>query len=82
MPHRTNAPADDTARIASLFAEDLAAARKRLAVLMESRGMNAANGWRIHEEMLNTPAGFALRLRPVHRTELAPQELQEVVSLA
>ena len=72
---------DDTARIAGIFAAELVAARKRLVADMESRGLKAVNGWRIHEEMLNTPTGFALRLRPVHRTEIAPHELEERVSL-
>ena len=82
MADPNSPPPDETARIAGMFAAELKAARKRLEADMESRGLKAQNGWRIHEEMLNTPKGFALRLRPVHRTEVAPHELEEVVNLA
>lgn len=75
-------PPNDTARIASAFAAQLKAARKRLTADMEAQGLCAAQGWRIHEEMLNTPTGLALRLMPVHRTEVAPAGLEAVVSLS
>ena len=81
MPNSKSHPPDETARIACLYAAELKAARMRLEADMESNGMKAAQGWRIHEEMLNTPTGFALRLRPVHRTEVAPHEFEEVVTL-
>jgi hypothetical protein len=82
MTNPKGPPTDDTARIAGVFSAQLAAARARLTALMESHGMKAAHGWRIHEDMLNTPTGFALRLRPVHRTERAPDEIEEVVTLS
>jgi hypothetical protein len=33
-------------------------------------------GWRIHEELLNTPEGTAFVLRPVHRVQSTPEALE------
>ena len=75
------AAGDDTARIAGLFAARITAAKERLAAEMKSRGLRADAGWRIHEEMLNTPEGLAVRLRPIHRTDVPPDDLEKLISL-
>lgn len=79
MTRRT--PGDDTARIAGLFAQRIAAAKVRLAEAMEARGLTADAGWRIHEDIVGSAEGPAMRLRPIHRTQEAPADLEIRVSL-
>jgi len=81
MAGTQNHPGVDTARIAALFASQIKAARRELLWQMESAGLRAEEGWRIHEELVNTPEGTAFRLSPVHRTHSTPDHLVLLVSL-
>lgn len=46
---------------------------------MSDLGMGPHDGWRIHDETCETGGGLALRLRPVHRTRVAPEGLTVVL---
>jgi hypothetical protein len=72
---------DDTARIASHYAERIATARSLLHERMDSAGLSAGQGWRIHEEMVNHQGSTAIKLRPVHRTEVADHSFEVVIAL-
>jgi hypothetical protein len=70
---------DDTQRIASAYAARVAQARTELATRMRERGLKTENGWRLYEEVVNTPEGIAFLLRPVHRLESTPEDLRILV---
>jgi len=81
MTRSPGAPGGETARIAGLFAARIAAAKSELTVEMNALGLTPGQGWRIHEEIVGTADGPSMRLRPIHRTEDAPETLVIVVSL-
>ena len=50
-------------------------ARKELLERMARRGFHATDGWRIHEELANSPTGTAYVLRAVHRLHPSTADL-------
>jgi hypothetical protein len=71
----------NTGRIAGVFAAKIAAARAQLVARMEAAGLGAQAGWRVHEELINSPEGMTYLLRPIHRTEVAPAALEVRIAL-
>jgi succinate dehydrogenase/fumarate reductase flavoprotein subunit len=57
----------------------LKAARAVLLSEMEGRGLSAADGWRIVEELRHTIEGTEWTFRPVHLRERMPDLSQTVV---
>lgn len=49
-------------------------ARRELLERMARRGCHPADGWRIHEELANSPTGTAYVLRAVHRVHASSDE--------
>lgn len=62
--------------LAARLSLELYRARKELERLMGDHGLSVQDGWRIHEELLNTPEGTAFVLRPVHRVQSTPEALE------
>jgi hypothetical protein len=56
---------DDVAIAAQLTAR-IAEAKARLHARMRDSGLSPENGWRVLEELRNTPTGQEFVLRPVH----------------
>jgi hypothetical protein len=54
------------AEIAAAVAVRIADAKARLAVRMLALGLRPENGWRVLEELRNTPTGHEFVFRPVH----------------
>lgn len=50
-------------------------ARQELLERMARRGLHATDGWRIHEELANSPTGTSYVLRAVHRLHPSTPEL-------
>ena len=51
-------------------------ARRELLDRMARRGLQTAEGWRIHEELASTPRGMAYILRAVHRVHASTADLE------
>lgn len=66
---------EDDKDLAVRLSAELQRARNELEGRMAARGLLAADGWRIHEELINMPTGMAYLLRPVHRVRVAPDDL-------
>lgn len=62
--------------LADQLSAQLHRARRELEGLMVSHGLLASEGWRVHEELVNTDAGMAYRLRPIHRVQTSPPALE------
>jgi hypothetical protein len=60
MPH------DEDASIAAKVAARIADAKARLAVRMAAQGLTPENGWRVTEELRDTPDGHEFVFRPIH----------------
>lgn len=50
-------------------------ARRELLERMARRGFHASDGWRIHEELANSPTGTSYVLRGVHRIHPSTPDL-------
>jgi len=59
---------EDTAIVAEVAAR-IAEAKARLAVHMGAMGLAPEKGWRVLEELRNTPTGHEFVFRPVHLRE-------------
>ena len=69
---------DDEA-LSGLLSARLIEARRQLLERMARHGCHADDGWRIHEELANSPTGTAYVLRAVHRVYPSAAELAVVV---
>ena len=81
MPRVNDQQGGNTGRIAGVFAAKIAAARAQLVARMAAEGLTAEAGWRVHEELINSPEGMTYLLRPIHRTETAPASLEVTIPL-
>lgn len=66
---------DDDEALADSLTARLLDARKQLLAEMAQRGCLPDDGWRIHEELVNTPGGTAYVLRAVHRVHPSGPDL-------
>ena len=66
----------DDKEIADRMVARIHQARRELESRMAGHGLSLHDGWRIHEELVNTDAGTAFLLRPVHRLQATPEALQ------
>ena len=62
--------------LADQLSAQLHQARTALEGLMVSHGLLPSEGWRVHEELVNTEHGMAYRLRPIHRVQNTPPALE------
>jgi hypothetical protein len=67
--------------LADRLGQELAKGRRELERRMGEHGLAMHAGWRIHEELINTPEGTAFVLRPVHRVEVSPDALEVRIDL-
>lgn len=67
--------------LAERLGQQLAKARRELEHRMGEHGLSLHEGWRIHEELINTPDGTAFVLRPVHRVEVSPDTLEVFIPI-
>jgi hypothetical protein len=68
-------PQDEDASIAVQVAARLVDAKARLAVRMAASGLMQENGWRVMEELRNTPNGHEFVFRPIHMHEESTLEV-------
>jgi hypothetical protein len=67
--------------LAERLGQQLVRGRIELERRMGEHGLLMHEGWRIHEELINTPEGTAFVLRPVHRVEATPDMLEVRIDL-
>ena len=77
----TLAMQDEDEALSGDLSARLLAARQHLLELMSRRGCHAADGWRIHEELANSPTGPAYILRAVHRVHPSHPDLAVTVGI-
>jgi hypothetical protein len=65
---------DDVA-IAALLAARIAQAKAQLHARMREGGLSPENGWRVLEEIRNTPNGQEFVIRPIHLQEESDLEV-------
>ena len=66
---------EEDKNLSDLLGAALSRARNELEGHMAARGLLVVEGWRIHEELINTASGIAYVLRPIHRVRVAPDDL-------
>jgi hypothetical protein len=66
----------DDKELANRMVAKLQQARLELESLMARHGLSPQEGWRIHEQLVNTDTGTAFVLRPVHRVQTPPTTLE------
>jgi hypothetical protein len=73
MPPATMAMHDRDEALSGDLSARLRAARDQLRTQMRAAGCHDHDGWRIHEELTNSPTGTQFVLRPVHRLHPTPE---------
>jgi hypothetical protein len=68
-------PQDEDASIAAQVAARIVDAKARLAVRMAALGLTPEKGWRVMEELRNTPNGHEFVFRPIHMQEESSLEV-------
>lgn len=72
---------DEDESLAGDLSARLHQARQQLLERMARHGCHPSEGWRIHEELVNTPGGTAYVLRAVHRVHSTASELAVSVTI-
>jgi hypothetical protein len=68
-------PQDEDASIAAQVAARIVDAKARLAVRMAALGLTQEKGWRVMEELRDTPNGHDFVFRPIHMHEESTLEV-------
>jgi hypothetical protein len=71
----TNQGIKEDVEIAAQVAAHIVEAKARLAARMHELGLTPAHGWRVIEELRNTPNGHEFVFRPIHLQEVSALEV-------